>query len=320
MLLKSAVSILGFSITVLAFYYLTLTCRQLNFQMIHFSLDGVSFSCLVGGIVMYGALFTFRARGWLFILRFLSSRATAMSFRVVFGIFVRANILKYIPGKFMEFVGRNYLAHRYGVTHGEIALSSVLEVVFLVWTAFMTASFLSFSSLKNIIMQSVAPLGSMGLGVFVIGALFVAAVVILLVKWRWPDRGRRLFSFSFLKLVLTLMVLDIAFVVGLGLILVGILAVVFHVPIGLFEAAIILGAMALSWMCGFVTPGAPGGLGVREAALFMMLSSTIAREPLMASLALHRLVSVLGDGFIFGVGSLIPIRLSYVARQDEQPS
>ena len=46
----------------------------------------------------------------------------------------------------------------------------------------------------------------------------------------------------------------------------------------------------------------------------MILSSTIAREQLIVAMGLHRLICVLGDGFVFGVGSLIPIQISHAVR------
>jgi hypothetical protein len=58
-------------------------------------------------------------------------------------------------------------------------------------------------------------------------------------------------------------------------------------------------AFALAWVIGLVTPGSPGGLGVRETALVVLLAPmTGADRALVLALGL-RVVTVVGDGVGF---------------------
>jgi hypothetical protein len=52
---------------------------------------------------------------------------------------------------------------------------------------------------------------------------------------------------------------------------------------------------AAAWLAGFVTPGAPGGLGVREAILVMALEGTLGKGGALAAAALFRAATTLGD-------------------------
>ena len=59
-----------------------------------------------------------------------------------------------------------------------------------------------------------------------------------------------------------------------------------------------MGAMALAWLAGFLTPGAPAGLGVRESVLLIILAPAAGEASILALAALFRIVTVLGDGLL----------------------
>lgn len=65
-------------------------------------------------------------------------------------------------------------------------------------------------------------------------------------------------------------------------------------------------AFALSWVIGFVVPGAPGGLGVREAALVLLLEGVLPRETVLAIALMSRLSMTLADALIFLSGLALP--------------
>lgn len=62
-----------------------------------------------------------------------------------------------------------------------------------------------------------------------------------------------------------------------------------------------IGAFALSWVGGYLVPGAPAGLGVREGILVALLSPSVDRAlPIVLG---FRLATTLGDLLSFGLGS-----------------
>ena len=62
------------------------------------------------------------------------------------------------------------------------------------------------------------------------------------------------------------------------------------------------GIFALAWVAGFLTPGAPGGLGVREAILVAALDPIYGGAPALAVTVCLRLVTTAGDGTGFLAG------------------
>jgi hypothetical protein len=59
------------------------------------------------------------------------------------------------------------------------------------------------------------------------------------------------------------------------------------------------------WIAGFVTPGAPGGLGIREAAMVMLDGSSAPARMLVVTAAMFRLVTFAGDLLCFALGRLL---------------
>ena len=69
-----------------------------------------------------------------------------------------------------------------------------------------------------------------------------------------------------------------------------------HLPA---SAATIFGAYVLAWLIGLVTPGAPAGVGVREAVLLFLLGKLIAPGDLVLAVVIGRMVTVVGDFMFF---------------------
>ena len=65
------------------------------------------------------------------------------------------------------------------------------------------------------------------------------------------------------------------------------------------------GVLAAAWVAGFVTPGAPAGLGVREAVLAGGLRPLYGPDVALALPLLFRMVTVTGDGVALALGTLL---------------
>jgi hypothetical protein len=63
-------------------------------------------------------------------------------------------------------------------------------------------------------------------------------------------------------------------------------------------------AFALAWILGFLAPGAPAGLGVRESIMLLLLAGAAPEADLLLFVLLARVVTMLGDAICFAVGWL----------------
>ncbi|MFT6955213.1 MAG: uncharacterized membrane protein YbhN (UPF0104 family) [Halieaceae bacterium] len=75
----------------------------------------------------------------------------------------------------------------------------------------------------------------------------------------------------------------------------------------LFPVQLFVGAFVISWLAGFLTPGSPAGMGVRELILLMLLKGVMVEADLLIAILLARGVSVLGDIWLLIVARLSSI-------------
>lgn len=65
------------------------------------------------------------------------------------------------------------------------------------------------------------------------------------------------------------------------------------------------GAYLVGWLVGFLTPGAPGGLGVREVVVLFLLKGYLSETDLLLAIAITRSVTVIGDVLLFVAVTLL---------------
>ncbi|WP_205599639.1 lysylphosphatidylglycerol synthase domain-containing protein, partial [Sandarakinorhabdus rubra] len=129
-------------------------------------------------------------------------------------------------------------------------------------------------------------------------ALALAALAGLLLPW--PGRLRRavpVLVAASLMAMLFMAALGVSFALVLNSL----------APAGAPLAALPFAAAiaVLGWLTGYLTPGAPGGLGTREAVMLVLLAGSVSEGEALIAITLFRLVTVLGDLVCFGVGWLL---------------
>jgi|GEM_PF-1574434 len=224
------------------------------------------------------------------------------SLRAVLVVCALGQAGKYVPGNVGQYLGRAVLARRHGVSLRDSAFTLLLETAGLILAAAACGALAGGASF--------APGGRIAL----LAVAAVAAPCLLLIGVRWlapwlrdrlPAAWREKLgtgplpvpSAATLTACLALYVLS--FCSGGGA--VHLLARgLFAVPPGAWTLAV--PAFALSWVAGFVTPGAPGGLGVREALLVAGTAPVYGPGPALSVALALRVVTVLGDGLAFLLG------------------
>ena len=215
----------------------------------------------------------------------------------------------------MHYVERNLFAGSLGLTQKQIAAASLLEAASLASAASLIGICLAFAQMKSAVAAllsgrlffSESPSASWNAGVFGKGAyeaadaplawpaaavlVCAAAVALCLLFCLRGKKGKRLVQTLFGSVMLYAAVLGI-----LGLVLVFLYWVWAGMPkCGLGQVLFMTAAYSIAWVLGFLVPGAPGGIGVREMVLTVLLSPSVGRDAVVAVSILHRLVTVAGD-------------------------
>lgn len=176
-------------------------------------------------------------------------------------IYARGVLMKYLPGSVFQYVSRQIEGAKSGIEHKLLAKSALIEVGLHVVSSMSVAAVC--------LLFDRQPLG----------ALTAAGVVVAA-------------SLAARRALLTALALQIVAFGAFALAAMLIGATVLPAGASLTHFAALF---LLAWLAGFVVPVAPGGIGVREAALLALAGPGLPAAGLMAATLALRASSIAGD-------------------------
>ncbi|MDR1914436.1 MAG: lysylphosphatidylglycerol synthase domain-containing protein [Clostridiales bacterium] len=214
-------------------------------------------------------------------------------FRSTFYIYAKSNLGKYIPGNIGHYASRQIFGVELGLKQIHLILVSVLEILYSAGAALILVIALSWDKIFDIIHE--LNLAGVVVAVVLSGLAIVFAFIVFFRKNKYfTDVVTLIRNIAFWK----------AFSLGLSASLLSLLTtgivfaflINFSTPIlNVSHLATIVAASVTSWLIGFITPGSPGGIGVREAVLVIMLSPIITKEMILTAAVMQRATFILGD-------------------------
>lgn len=71
---------------------------------------------------------------------------------------------------------------------------------------------------------------------------------------------------------------------------------------GMVPWLVTFSTFAISWFLGFITPGSPAGIGVREGVTILLLSNYLGEPASLAISLIMRVITVTGDVLFYLCG------------------
>ncbi|MEM0986348.1 MAG: hypothetical protein AAGJ32_08885 [Pseudomonadota bacterium] len=210
-------------------------------------------------------------------------------------IYALSQAFKYLPGNVMQFAGRHTMARKLGAPHRLLILAAASEALLLLLAGATTSLLAGPGLAAGISATTGLPVPSFGVLIPATLALLVA----MLSVGRWLKHRLESNGITWAGLrtpALTAFGFYLTFFIGCGF--VGFWLMVFALGTSAPILLLVAGALAVSWTIGFLTPGAPAGLGVREVVLTTLLSPILGASGALALAALYRITTVAGDGLL----------------------
>lgn len=253
------------------------------------------------GVVIKTATVFIMGAGWMGWLSMLAGRVSLNRKQGMIA-YVKANIGKYLPGNVMHYVERNLFAANLGIKQSRLALGSVLEVISLILSAILLAVGMSF---RNVILTFQELFAYTYIKIIFVAAVIIVIVAAILVKKKAMALIAEFGYANFFKTLLLALLRYILVLAGLGMIMVILYAYMGGVGLTLSAACTILSGYALAWVLGFVVPGAPGGIGIRELVVTLLLAPVVGEELILTLSVIHRLITIIGDFAAYLIGLLL---------------
>lgn len=261
-------------------------------------------------LIPYMLAYAIFASNWHLLMRAVGDRGKLMT---SWGIFLTAQFGKYLPGNIGQHAGRIAI----GMKHGKLASQIVATMLIETLMALAVAGLISLS-MTELMANSAREFWTKGteLSIIMLAAGAISVLIVLtLFRARyhhWTVRLRIWLASNFrtmrstqpipriaLCAVLTVMAL---FLSSTPLLLLSTDAPALTIGGSLYAA----GLFCAAWIAGMLTPGAPAGLGVREAILVQGLAPLLGQTGAVIATILFRVLTVSADllAFVAGIALL----------------
>ena len=303
--MKSKITILGNILTVAA---LLLIIRKIGKMDLNWSavFDRQMQGVFLISLFLYTVMMALCTIPWTELVAVFTGEAVLLKKNklILCYTFLKANVFKYIPGNVFQYIGRNEIALRLNLNHADIAMASVAEVMIitvisLAISVFTVGSY-TVAFFTDWLRNSTAFL-------IIVCAVLIAAFVILrrlyserisqylkriVLAIKAPNSPKLVFSAA-LFYIFSFTVNTFVFVM--------ILNQFKNVEMTARTISILIGSYVLSWLIGYITPGAPGGIGVRELVLVAILTETgtAVESTIVQAAVTTRLITIVGDLLAF---------------------
>ncbi|MBN1856842.1 MAG: flippase-like domain-containing protein [Dehalococcoidia bacterium] len=246
-------------------------------------------------------------------LRLLRDNGVAVSWKRAQAIFSVAQFAKYLPGNVGQYVSRVSLAREAGIPVSVTVRIMLMESLWVVGVA----AVLSLVALLLFVDTSLtgwsSTLGPPGIALLAFVTIVAPWAAIRFVNAYLPGVARRVSVEGRIPEPGLRTALLVAALFGACFLLAGlILKLQARWLFGVTDGSVVelTCIFSVAWVAGYLTPGAPGGMGVREAMMVLLLPPVVGSGVAVGLGITLRIATTLGDAVAFAIGMAMRHRLN----------
>lgn len=289
-----------FMIFALLFLFRKIITYQIDYTLLTKTSNVV---CLFGCSLLYGIHIFLLCIAWRILLNIVTEKK--IPYVIACNVWSKSNLLKYIPGNIFQYVGRNSIAPVLNLNHSDVALATALEILINVFSVFLIGTLCYSSGLKLWYQEYWATIKQWLLIVFAL-VLIILFFGVFFFKNRllvFYTKVKKLFNIKNIIKEIGCILFFCFWAIYTSFLYIIILHQILGLRLNLQDIRVISGAFLLSWLIGFLMPGSPGGIGVRETVLTLILGNQFPVKEILLGIVLYRIINVFGDcfGLLFAI-------------------
>lgn len=300
--MKKIAKIAGNLLMIAALVFLVKKIMDMDADFTQFGSPKV-IAALVLSFLVQTAVIVMGTYPWLMFTQALSG--TRIPFSSAMPVYTKSNVFKYVPGNVFQYIGRNQLAADMNISHVDVACATIFDVLFCVLSTGIISVLLLGGEIagllgkygKNLLMIAAAAVLIITAGIIIVRLKFSQKVSGYLSRYKkaFEPGNRSKFISGAAYYLLQNLVSAVSYFVSLSL--------VFGGTADFPELISLTGAFMFAWIIGFVTPGAPGGIGIRESVMLFVCGDEYESKVLLFVLVM-RISSILADVAAFAIGRI----------------
>jgi len=280
--IKSLLHIVGGTLAFFGVVYVAVKIYTYSSQIDFSNFDRNTWLTAIFFVFIYGFSNIMLAFAWKNLLIHFNS---PIEWRSAIKIYGQTQLAKYVPGNIMHLASRQTMGMSMGIPAFPLAKSTVWELGLIS----LTGSF--FVILAAPLFFSEIPQGGA-----ILGFIFTLIIIqLFIVKFFSSFIGKAIAWYTL-------------FLLTAGLLFSGLLnCLTSESNLIHRHLFVISGAFVIAWLAGLVTPGAPAGIGIREAILATLLKDLTSESELLLCIMLSRMITVTGDLLFFIFASMVSL-------------
>ena len=299
---RIVVSIAGYSILILSFIFIIYSFKNIDLKFLFTGIHLPFLFTLFPVSILYSGVILLLALNYSAVISVLNKEKKINL--AIIPNYLKANIGKYLPTNLFHFAGRHLLIINMGYTNKKILAGTVIEFFILIAISFillLTGVLGGFITIPQAALDIIHR--NRILFIFTI-VIAVAVLAVVLFKFKFKIKklvanGLSLLSGFRPGIILLLMLSYSVFFITTGTILYFILSHFSGKPFSMYEFFYTLFSFSVCWQIGFISPGVPGGIGVREALLIIFFKGFYGETIAFYAGIVLRLITISGDIIAF---------------------
>lgn len=201
-----------------------------------------------------------------------------------------SEIGRYTPGKIWHFLGRTYFSKKLGIPKTTTLTSLAIETLSMMVSA--VTIFLLFSS--NIIeMNALLILSILLISLIILRSKYFNILINKILIKKGKIKKKININIPLTSLITILILYGVSWIIIGGSLLLTIKSL--FPEISYFSILNITGIFAISWVIGYISFLTPGGIGIREGTMAILLSSQLSQPIAIAVPILFRILTVISE-------------------------
>jgi len=294
---KKIIQYTGSLVAVLSVFYVLWALKKINWGSVVSSSNLLWIPIVIALIAVYMMINYIRAVNWTRIIDYLGNNAKHNRLLVI--IYLKTEVAKYIPSNMIHLAGRHILARGLGYKDTVLMGANILDMALLLFVALLIVLAGFFSEvivIPDLVLKSISNKSYMAV------VAIMLAVTVIVFGWLLKSRKNKVMEFIKVNKIFDLIVIVILFVPGFILstfILIVIYKFMLGVQVGVTDYLYFFTAFTMAWTAGFVIPGSPGGIGIRETVILILFGGIYGENNTVIAAILMRLISIAGDAGVW---------------------
>jgi len=282
---KRVSTYIGRVVVALCLIYIFITLKDLDFsKLIEFYDISWIFKALFLS-TLFCFIYLFNASAWADMIEIVSNKDPRSDAKRVY---LKTVIYKYLPGNIFHFLGRHSLSKDHNISHKEILMANSFEIIMLLFSVLFWLMIGSlFFEFKIDIFSYITLDQNKLLMIFL--SIFVTLGIFIYYK----GYQKSLFNLKTINIFFK----NSLFLLGSSLIFISIFTLFFNYHYSVVSFFNMIFIALIAWLLGFVIPGAPGGIGIRESIYILMVPPLLGVDVQIVTVValIYRVITIVGE-------------------------